>query len=198
MDGYQRRREQKKKDILRTAADLFFTYGIPKVSVAEIANQANVSQVTIYNYFGSKHNLVEEMLVYYLDQIWSEYEQMLSSDLPFIEKIQKVMFNKINSANQVHPDTFTHFMKKYAAGVPFVEKMIQEKMMPRLMDLINEGKQEGYVDPGLSNESVLAFVQMFKDYMQKEEAFPHLQKLTGDLTKLFFYGLVGSKHNLTE
>lgn len=198
MDGYQRRREQKKKDILRTAADLFFTYGIPKVSVAEIASRANVSQVTIYNYFGSKHNLVEEMLVYYLDQIWSEYEQMLSSDLPFIEKIQKVMFNKINSANQVHPDTFTHFMKKYAAGVPFVEKMIQEKMMPRLMDLINEGKQEGYVDPGLSNESVLAFVQMFKDYMQKEEAFPHLQKLTGDLTKLFFYGLVGSKHNLTE
>jgi len=198
MDGYQRRREQKKKDILRTAADLFFTYGIPKVSVAEIASQANVSQVTIYNYFGSKHNLVEEMLVYYLDQIWSEYEQMLSSDLPFIEKIQKVMFNKINSANQVHPDTFTHFMKKYAAGVPFVEKMIQEKMMPRLMDLINEGKQEGYIDPGLSNESVIAFVQMFKDYMQKEEAFPHLQKLTGDLTKLFFYGLVGSKHNLTE
>lgn len=198
MDGYQRRREQKKKDILRTAVDLFLTYGIQKVSIAEIASQANVSQVTIYNYFGSKHNLVEEMLVYYLDQLWSEYEKMLSSDLPFIEKIKNMMFTKIDSANQVHPDAFTHFMKKYAAGVPYLEKMMQERILPRLITLIDEGRQEGYVDPGLSNESVLVFIQMFKDYMQKEEAFPHLQKLTGDLTRLFFYGLVGSKHNLEE
>lgn len=198
MDGFQRRREQKKEDILRSAIDLFLTYGIQKVSVAEIASKANVSQVTIYNYFGSKHNLVEEMLVYYLDKIWSDYEMMLCSDLPFIEKIKKVMFNKIDSANRVHPDTFTHFMKKYAAGVPYLEKMIQEKIIPRLIDLIDEGKREGYIDPDLSNESVLMFVQMFKDYMQKEETYPHIQKLTGDLTKLFFYGLVGSKHNLIE
>lgn len=198
MDGFQRRREQKKEDILRSAIDLFLTYGIQKVSVAEIASKANVSQVTIYNYFGSKHNLVEEMLVYYLDKMWSDYEMMLCSDLPFIEKIKKVMFNKIDSANRVHPDTFTHFMKKYAAGVPYLEKMIQEKIIPRLIDLIDEGKREGYIDPDLSNESVLMFVQMFKDYMQKEETYPHIQKLTGDLTKLFFYGLVGSKHNLTE
>lgn len=198
MDGYQRRTEQKKKDILRTAVDLFLTYGIQKVSVAEIASKANVSQVTIYNYFGSKQNLVEEMLVYYLDQVWSEYEKMFCSDLPFIEKIKNIMFNKIDSANKVHPDTFTHFMKTYAAGVPYLEQIMQEKIMPQFLALIDEGKREGFVDPGLSNESVLVFVQMFRDYMQKEEAFPHLQKLTGDLTKLFFYGLIGSKHNLIE
>ncbi|OUS75610.1 TetR family transcriptional regulator [Paenibacillus sp. MY03] len=198
MDGYQKRRDQKKKDILRSAVDLFLTYGIQKVSIAEIASKANVSQVTIYNYFGSKHNLVEEMLVFYLDQIWSEYEKMLTNDMPFIEKIKSVMFAKIDSANNVHPDTFTHFMKKYATGVPYLEKMMQEKIMPGLMTLIEEGKQQGYVDPGLSNESILVFIQMFKDYMQKEEAFPHLQKMTGDLNKLFFYGLVGSKHNWEE
>ncbi|MFS0726486.1 TetR/AcrR family transcriptional regulator [Paenibacillus sp. 1P07SE] len=198
MDGYQKRREQKKKDILHSAVDLFLTYGIQKVSIAEIASQANVSQVTIYNYFGSKHNLVEEMLVYFLDQIWSVYEEMLVSDMPFIDKIKGIMFTKIDNANGVHPDTFTHFMKKYATDFPYLEKLMQEKIMPSLMALIEEGKQEGYVDPSLSNESALVFIQMFKDYMQKEEAFPHLQKMTRDLTKLFFYGLVGSKHNWEE
>ncbi|GBF77910.1 TetR family transcriptional regulator [Paenibacillus sp. 598K] len=198
MDGYQKRSEQKKQDILRSAVNLFLTYGIQKVSVAEIARQANVSQVTIYNYFGSKHKLVEEMIIFYLDQVWSDFENILTSDKPFIEKIKHLMFTKIEAANDLHRDSFNHFMKKYAAGLPYVEQMMQEKIMPGLMALIEEGKQEGYVDPNLANESVLVFIQMFRDYMQKEEALPHLQKMTGDLMKLFFYGLIGSKHNWEE
>jgi hypothetical protein len=67
---------------------------------------------------------------------------------------------------------------------------------PRLIALIDEGKREGYVDPDLSNESILIFLQMFKENIQKEEVYPHLQKLTEDLTKLFFYGLVGRKDHL--
>ncbi|MBD2847651.1 TetR/AcrR family transcriptional regulator [Paenibacillus sp. IB182496] len=195
MDGYQRRSEQKKKDILRSALKLFLAYGIEKVSVAEIARQAGASQVTIYNYFGSKQKLVEEMLVHYLDQIWAEYEKMLSADMPFIAKLKRIMFAKINTANELHPEAFTHFMKKYATGVPHLETMMQEKILPTLMALIEQGKREGEVNPELSDESVLVFIQMFRDYMQKEEAYPQLQKLTGDLTKLFFYGLVGNKQN---
>lgn len=196
MDGFERRREQKKKDILQAAMDLFMTYGPEKVSIAEIASKANVSQVTIYNYFGNKHNLIEEMIVYSLRQIWSEYETLFDSDLPFIEKVRKSMFHKIQSATAIHPDAFVQFIKKYNAGVPVLETFMQEKIMPKMMALIEEGKRDGYVDPDLSDEAVLMFIQMFREFMQKEEVYPHLQRMTGDLTKLFFYGLVGSKDNL--
>lgn len=196
MDGFERRREQKKKDILQAAMDLFMTYGPEKVSIAEIASKANVSQVTIYNYFGNKHNLIEEMIVYSLRQIWSEYETLFDSDLPFIEKVRKSMFHKIQSATAIHPDAFVQFIKKYNAGVPVLETFMQEKIMPKMMALIEEGKRDGYVDPDLSDEAVLMFIQMFREFMQKEEVYPHLQKITGDLTKLFFYGLVGRKDNL--
>lgn len=198
MDGFKRRREQKKKDILQAAMDLFMTYGIQKVSVAEIASKANVSQVTIYNYFGNKHNLVEETFAYALDKIWSDYEKILDSDLPFIEKIKSTMFFKIQSAHNVHPDTLIYFTKKYTSGAPYFETIMREKIMPRVIALIDEGKREGYVDPDLSNESILIFIQMFKEYLQKEEVYPHVQKLTEDLTKLFFYGLVGRKDNLVS
>lgn len=196
MDGFERRREQKKKDILQAAMDLFMTYGPEKVSIAEIASKANVSQVTIYNYFGNKHNLIEEMIVYSLHHIWSDYETLFDSDLPFIEKVRKSMFHKIQSATAIHPDAFVQFIKKYNAGVPVLETFMQEKIMPKMMALIEEGKRDGYVDPDLSDEAVLMFIQMFREFMQKEEVYPHLQKITGDLTKLFFYGLVGRKDNL--
>ncbi|MEJ9315183.1 TetR/AcrR family transcriptional regulator, partial [Halalkalibacterium halodurans] len=36
MDGFQRRKEQKKRDILEAALSLFMEYGLQKVSIAEI------------------------------------------------------------------------------------------------------------------------------------------------------------------
>ena len=54
MDGFERRRQNKKNSILKASLKLFKQYGYNKVSVAEIAKEASVSQVSIYNYFKSK------------------------------------------------------------------------------------------------------------------------------------------------
>ena len=51
MDGFERRKEQKKESIRRAALELFQNYGFKKVSVNDIAERAGVSQVTIYNGF---------------------------------------------------------------------------------------------------------------------------------------------------
>lgn len=68
MDGFEKRREQKKRNILEAALALFMEYGIQRVSITEIAKKANVSQVTIYTYFESKENLVRLVFKFYVDQ----------------------------------------------------------------------------------------------------------------------------------
>jgi len=62
MDGFDRRKEHKKESIVRAALELFQTYGFKKASINEIAHKAGVSQVTIYNHFGSKEGLVREVV----------------------------------------------------------------------------------------------------------------------------------------
>src|SRR5690625_2379966 len=80
MDGFKKRTEQKKKDILDAALKLVIKYGIKKVSINEIAKDADVSQVTIYNYFGSKDQLIDEVIAYYINNLWIEYEEIIYSD----------------------------------------------------------------------------------------------------------------------
>ena len=58
MTGYERRKQQKRDQIIRSAIELFREHGIKKTTVQEIATAAAVSQVTIYNHFGDKHQLV--------------------------------------------------------------------------------------------------------------------------------------------
>ncbi len=194
MDGFERRREQKKKNILQAALSLFLKYGVQKVSVAEIAKEAAVSQVTIYNYFESKDNLVHEVIIFYTDTVWQKYyEEIFESDLSFSEKITKIIFEKKETAEEIHPDFYQYFMKEYANGISYMEKLYTEQVLPKFIELFNEGKAEGLVDPTLSNEAIIFYIQMFKEYFQREDAYEKALPITEDLTKLFFYGIAGNK-----
>ena len=131
MDGFEKRREQKKRDILNAALALFMEYGLQKVSITEIAKKANVSQVTIYNYFESKENLVRLVFKFYVDQIWDEQKHLLANDLPFNEKIKKIIFEKGIAANQISERFFQDFMKDYASGQSYVEEVYQDMLQDK-------------------------------------------------------------------
>jgi AcrR family transcriptional regulator len=62
MDGFARRKEQSKEDIRKAAWELFSQFGVDKVSIADIAHKAGVSQATIYNNFSNKESLAREFV----------------------------------------------------------------------------------------------------------------------------------------
>lgn len=191
MNGFERRKELKKTNILETALASFLKYGIHKVSVAEIAREANVSQVTIYNYFESKENLAKEVIAFYVDQIWEEYEELFDSDLPFPDKVKKIIFEKNDYAEQINEDFFNDFMKEYATEDNYILKFYTEIALPKFLKLFDEGKEQGYVDPSISNEAILFYIQMFAEYMQRDGVIHNMLPMTEDLTKLFFFGVAG-------
>ncbi|OIJ21474.1 TetR family transcriptional regulator [Anaerobacillus alkalidiazotrophicus] len=192
MDGFQRRRELKKRNILEAALALFMKHGIQKVSIVEIAKEATVSQVTIYNYFESKHKLIHEVFNFYINKAVVDFENIIEAKLPFPEKVKKIIFNKKEAASQIHEEFYQYMMKEYTEGND-IEKLYNEKAIPYFLRLFEEGKEQGYVDPNLSNEAILFYVHMLKEYIQKEEVYQKILPLTEDITNIFFYGIVGNK-----
>lgn len=193
MDGFERRREQKKKDILEAALGLFMKYGTQKVSVSEIAQKANVSQVTIYNYFESKDLLINEVLKYYIDKVWDEQIQILDSDLPFNEKLKTIAFQKHEIAHEINEQFFSKIMEDYSAGAGYLEELYTKEALPRLIKLFNEGREMGFVDKSLSDEAIILYIQMFKEFMQRKDIAHRLLPFTDELTHLFYYGIAGKK-----
>jgi len=198
MDGFERRRKQKKKAILEAALALFMKYGAQKVSVAEIAKEANVSQVTIYNYFESKDNVIDQVIRFYVDQIWDEMKRLFRSDIPYEEKIKQMISLKNVSDPTTSPAFFEEMLKDYATGKSYVEEVYLNEGLPMLIDFVNEGKEQGYIDPSLSNEAILFYLQMFQEYMRREDVAQALLPLSEDFTKLFFYGIAGQKENVNK
>lgn len=54
----------KRQQLIETAFELFYRYGIHAVGINQILQQANVAKKTLYSHFGSKESLLEAVLIY--------------------------------------------------------------------------------------------------------------------------------------
>lgn len=190
MNGFEIRRENKMRDILKAALQLFSMHGIKNVSIAEIAKCANVSQVSIYNFFESKENLARQVFFKLMDDIMSDLEILVESDLSFKEKVVKMRFISSKAGSHFY-EIFNQieFMKD-----PLIQKFLNEygenKTIPLFMKLIKQGKLEGTLDSDISSESVLIYIRAVNQALQSNLN----KKVQSDLGKLFFYGLFGSSN----
>ena len=53
----QRKKQQTRQAIYEAARRLFAARGFDRITVAEVAREANVSEVTVFNYFPTKEDL---------------------------------------------------------------------------------------------------------------------------------------------
>ncbi|MFC4388887.1 TetR/AcrR family transcriptional regulator [Gracilibacillus marinus] len=193
MDGFERRTASKKQQIIVTALPLFLTHGIKSVSIATIAKQAHVSQVSIYNYFGSKDHLLKATMDYYIDEIFKEYEEILHAKISFSDKIKQMIFQKGKLATAIHEEIISYFTSSASGEPSYADQLFQEKTLQFFYTLIQQGKDEGYIKKDLSEHAVMIYLQLFKDAMQKKELQEVLIPLTEDIMHLFFYGIIGNK-----
>lgn len=189
MNGFEIRRENKMKDILNAAIQLFSIHGIKNVSIAQIAHSANVSQVSIYNFFQSKENLARQSFFKVMDDIMHDMAALVECDLSFKEKIDKMHFISKESG-----DKFSEIFNQIEyTKDPLVQKFLDEYgekiTIPSLMKLIEQGKSEGDLDSDISSESVMVYIHAVNKALQSNLS----SKVKSDLGKLFFYGLFGSK-----
>ena len=65
----ERKKQQTRQQIYEAARGLFEQKGFDRVSVAEIARAANVSEVTVFNYFPTKEDLFYGGMEFFEEQL---------------------------------------------------------------------------------------------------------------------------------
>lgn len=82
----------KKDAILERSSEVFFKFGLSKISMDELADQIGISKKTIYNNFGSKENLMEEIIHSSLNNLLNDISRVFADEeMNVIDKIQIVL-----------------------------------------------------------------------------------------------------------
>ena len=201
-NGFTRRKEQSKEDIRKAAWELFSQFGVEKVSIVDIAQKAGVSQATIYNNFGSKEALVREFVTTVVDQLVNRVEEILTPDKLYREKMAAFLqfISEIMAHERPSEADSTVFTSSYdLLNDPEIKKIhdtAQERMTGILLRLVQEGKQQGQVDPDLSEEALRIYFKHFMDIFTDpllQQRYARDARLVQDLGALMIFGLSGER-----
>ena len=195
MDGFARRKERIKENIMNAAFELFNAHGFKKVSINEIAAKADVSPVSIYNHFGSKQGLIKNVLKKLFDQIYQRQKNIVKADVPYLEKMHGLLNAKMNAAYEFQGEHFQMELYNDPEMKQFIEDIMINKSYKLMMDFFDEGKKQGYINPELSLQSIMTFIEIFRSGWAALNNLPNdpqqLSLLIRDLFNLTFYGLMG-------
>ena len=195
MNGFQRRTEQKKNNIMKAAVELFEVRGFKHVGIPEIARKAGVSPVTIYNHFGSKDMLVHEVTKSTFSEIIEKFQVILKKGGKFPEKLESVVYLTTTLASRFQGELFGSAMLGDAEIRQLEETVWKKERQKLIVRLFNQGKKQGYISHKLSQKSIEIFMEIFRRGIISDRsligAIEHNPKLFHDLVFLFLYGLDG-------
>jgi AcrR family transcriptional regulator len=196
MNGFEKRAFQIKEKIIQTTLEMLKTWDTNKIRIADIAKTANVSQVTIYNYFGNKDALLREAVKKYLEDSFHVFLENMSGDYTFKEKIEKLIFLERESSLSSLTPFFMDLFKEDQEIAQFIEKEYNEKILPSFFRLIEEGRRNGEISDKISNDGLMLFINFSMKYTN--EFYDLIQQtgnmnLINEMLHIFLYGICGKE-----
>ena len=191
MNKYEMTTERKKKAIVHAALTLFNEKGFMETSIKEIAAFAYVSQVSIYNYFGSKEKLVSECLKIIIHGTLQRAVEILQKDISYQEKLQMAL---ALCSEELSLAVSNHFSEKALDDPKMVEHLL-ESVNRSKADVyrvyIEQGKREGCIDASISTETILDYMEAINIVGSKVELNEDAPAKFKHIQQLFLYGVLG-------
>ena len=148
----------KEVQIIDAARKLFYKFGFKRVSMDEIASNANVTKKTVYSYFASKEELLKYFINEEIQNMKDIVEKTENNNISYFENIHNVIcallkYKKERNFLKIiieEADSFknTIVMENIRTVDDVIQNYIKEKIV--------YAQKEGYID--VQNVDVTAFL----------------------------------------
>lgn len=195
MNQYQKTTEKKKQAIIQAALHLFKEKGFKETSIKSIAEVAKVSPVSIYNYFGSKDNLVALCVNDLFGEITQQAEDILNGYLDFKTKLDHAFTLCQEKMSQQISDYFQDKMVEDSVFSTLLTKAITAKKRDIYRAYIKVGKEEGLIASALSTELILNVMDALNSVGNQLVLSDNLEAEVEQIHQIFLYGIFGKKES---
>ncbi|MEY8355476.1 TetR/AcrR family transcriptional regulator [Lachnospiraceae bacterium 54-53] len=196
MDGFEKRRNDKKRAIMQTALELFDEYGFDRVAVTEIAEKAHVSKVSIYNFFESKDNLRRILIKEMLNESLEKIKMLIQGDGDYLEKIEKY----IQIRTWYYGKYSLQFFFEAVESDPDLRQYLEDFNASNkrlVMEFIEEGKRQGVFTQKASETVIEICIDMMQTYLFHNKdfrsRFERNPELAREVNMMFLNGLIREK-----
>lgn len=192
MNKYEITTEKKKKAIICAAMSLFREKGFTSINVKEIAALAHVSQVSIYNYFGSKEALVSECSNIVMNDTLKKAKEILEKDnMSFVEKLESALLICTETISLSVSEYFTQKALEDPVLIDLLMQSINKSKRKIYREYIEAGKQENIINNTIPTDIFLDFFDAINMVGMKIEFNDDVSATIKHTHTLLLYGLIG-------
>ena len=143
----ERERLRHRKEIFSAALKLFSDKGFHRVSMQDIANEAEFGVGTLYNFFKSKEDLFEELMDSTGQQILNEFMEILNGQGNEAKRLSR-FFRKLPQFYRLHEDVIKLYVSVFGVHSVDFSKLrdrsnVRDKLCSILTKLIEDGICKG-------------------------------------------------------
>lgn len=179
--------------ILKTSLDLFFKYGIKRVTMDDIAKELGMSKKTIYQIYKEKDDLVNQLCVVQMKKQEIVFNEITAKSQDPIHEIILISNTMSEMMQNINPVFFIDLQKFYPEAFFEFQKFKENCAFKDLLRNIKEGKKIGVykdeVDEEFAAKYRLAQIDMlmFGNYFSFDKiSFSKSHEL---LLDMFVYGI---------
>ena len=187
-------REPVKERILTFASERFFQEGFSKVSVDDLASELVISKKTFYRFFGSKEDLLIQIMDRLVAGVRARFIKILDSDRDFVEKLAEVMTFLGQEVGRLGKPLQADLQRHAPDVWKRIENFRRERITQNFSLLLEQGMEEGFVRKDVNKKiALLSFLGAVENIIRPSvlvnESFSAREALQG-IMAIFFHGIL--------
>ena len=183
----------KYQDIFRTAKELFWKYGIRRVSIEEICKEAGVSKMTFYKFFPNKKELAKTVIEVVFGEGLEKWEDVVNSNLSFKKKIEALFILKQEGTQDISMEFISDIYKNMDQDLQQFMDSHQQKSFQLFIQFLTDSQAKGLIRNDIKIDFVLTLLAQMSKMIENKELvakYDHPQDLIMESMNFLFYGLL--------
>lgn len=191
---------EKKEEILAEAFAQFSDRGIGETKIDDIAAVLKVSKKTIYSFFKSKLQLLEEACQWKLRVISAKAQEVVDSDTCIISKFMMYLEIIAEDVNDISLKMTNDILEDKDRLMNIVNEYLKGAVYGRFSSLIDQGRREGKISESADPSATLVtywetlsnflFARSDRHIPEEYRIKKPIYQLLGDQLVNFFRGLL--------
>ncbi|MCK4921997.1 MAG: TetR/AcrR family transcriptional regulator [Bacteroidales bacterium] len=184
---------EKYLDIVKAGKDLFWKFGLKKVSVEEICEKAKVSRATFYKYFKNKEKLAVYILKSVIDDGIKDYQDIMANEIDFEQKVEKTILFKIDRAKDIS-QVFLNDL--YKGEFPELTEYFARVTSDNIQMIKNDyrmAQSEGYIRSDIKIDFIMYYINKMYEMSTDEKLcslYLNPAEMIAEMMRFFFYGIL--------
>ena len=146
-----RRRAANKETILHAAESVIIRSGVRSATMDDIARESQFSKATLYQYFRSKSELVDEIVLHFYDDMRTIVERIRARDTGAAEKLRRLVqssiefhdakenISRVLMTDEIFFSRMAAFLSRDQEGLSAADKRLCRVMFGKIQALVDIG-----------------------------------------------------------